>query len=199
MFKSVLKTIACILGIIVCVICIPIIVLNVIIIADAYVDPDHIPDAFGVKPMICMSGSMSPEFEAGDLVFAKEVDTANLKVDDVICYLIDGTAVTHRIVEVVGSGNSVSYITKGDANNTVDAERVTPNMVEGIYEGVHIPKLGNFALFMQSTTGMILFVVCPLILLVVYNIVRQSIASKQEKLRAMELERELAAMKAKNQ
>lgn len=199
MLKSVFRTIASILGILVCIICIPVIIVNIIIIVNAYIEPEHIPNAFGYKPMICMSGSMSPVFDPGDLVIAKEVDTSTLKTNDIICYLVDGVAVTHRIIEVVDNGNSVSYITKGDANNAPDAEAVTQDMVEGIYNGTHIARLGEFALFMQSTTGMLLFVICPLLLLVVYNVVRQSITSREEKRRAMELERELAAMKAKNQ
>ena len=200
MVKSVSKLIGTIIGIIICVLCIPIILLNAALIIRAYMYPDDIPSVFGVKPMICLSGSMSPLFESGDMVFMKEVDADTLKADDVICFLINGTAVTHRIVEVThdAKGN-VAYVTKGDANNVRDSELVLKEHIQGIYTGVNIPELGSFAMFMQTTNGMILFVVCPLLILIAYNIIRQKINSKEERKRMLQLQSELSRLKEKEE
>ena len=198
MKKSVLSLIGSIAGIIVCVLCIPIIIVNAVLIVRAYAYPNDIPSAFGVKPMICLSGSMSPLFEAGDMVFVKNVDVNTLKVDDVVCFIKNGTAITHRTIELSTDENGkVSYVTKGDANNVKDSEVVYQEEIQGLYTGVNIPEMGNFAVFMQTTNGMILFVVCPLLVLIAYNIIRQKIASKEERKRMMELQMELLKMKGK--
>lgn len=70
------------------------------------------------KLLIVTSGSMSPEFEAGDLIMIVRVDPYELKVDDIITFSTeDGKLLTHRIVELKKDGE---IITKGDANKTAD-------------------------------------------------------------------------------
>lgn len=188
------KSVSTILGVLLCILFIPIIIINSLLIIKTYTDPNHIPGAFGIKPVLVLSGSMSPEFETNALIFVKEVDTTALKEGDVICYLTNGTAITHRIEEVVTEDGGMRYITKGDANNTIDRLPVYPEQVEGVYIG-HIPALGGVAMFMQSTTGMILFIVCPLILYVLWDVLRRGKDNKKEKSRREELEAELEELK----
>ena len=80
-----------VLSIALCVIFIPIIVLNTVMIIKTYVCPDHIPGLFGIKPVIVLSDSMIPEFASGALVFVGETDTDKLKAGDIICYPFGGT------------------------------------------------------------------------------------------------------------
>lgn len=184
-----------VVSIILCVIFIPIILINVTLIVKTYTNPDHLPDIFGVKPVIVLSGSMSPEFEAESLIFVKKTDTAKLAKGDVICYMTDGTAITHRIDEVKTEDGKTSYITKGDANNTVDSTTVSPEQVEGVYIG-KINGLGGFAMFMQSTTGMIVFIVVPVLLYLAFDILMRRRESKKEKSRTAQLEAELEQLRA---
>ena len=184
-----------VVSIILCVIFIPIILINVTLIVKTYTNPDHLPDIFGVKPVIVLSGSMSPEFEAESLIFVKKTDTAKLAKGDVICYMTDGTAITHRIDEVKTEDGKTSYITKGDANNTVDSTTVSPEQVEGVYIG-KINGLGGFAMFMQSTTGMIVFIVVPVLLYLAFDILMRRRESKKEKSRTAQLEAELEKLRS---
>lgn len=69
---------------------------------------------FGYAFFEVVSGSMSPKIEKWDVIMVK-LDT-DYKKDDIISYKRDGTIITHRIVEVKDD----VYITKGDANNTID-------------------------------------------------------------------------------
>lgn len=125
---------------------------------------DEIPDIFGYKPMIVLSGSMESSIYAGDLVFVKEVDTTTLKKDDVIAFRNESdTVTTHRIVEIVYEDGKQYFRTKGDNNNANDSNLVEMNKVEGIYTG-RIPKLGNFLIFLQQPIG--LAVVLLLILVI---------------------------------
>lgn len=187
-----------IIGIVLCVIFIPVIVVNLVLIVKTYTAPDEMPSVFGVSPVICLSGSMSPEFEAGDMIFIEKTDTKTLQRNDVICYISSGgeTAVTHRIIDIHEEDGQRTFVTAGDANNAEDASVVYEDEIQGKYMGIHIPGLGNVAMFMQTTVGMIVFIVCPLLLFVLWDIVRRAIASRKTGNKAAELQAELDRLKA---
>ena len=122
------------------------------ILIEANMNPDKIPDIFGYKPMIVLSGSMESSIYAGDLAFVKEVDTTSLKENDIIAFRNEtNTVTTHRIVEIVYEDGKQYFRTKGDNNNANDINLVEMDKVEGIYTG-RIPKLGNFLIFLHRKT-----------------------------------------------
>ncbi len=192
--RSALQKVSTILGVVLCVIFIPMIIINVIMIVRSYTDPDHMPSVLGISPVIVMSGSMSPEFETGDLIFVQRTDPYTLKVDDVICYLEDESAVTHRIIEVTEEGGQPMYITKGDANNVEDVVPVTPEQIEGKYTGVHLAGVGDFAIFLQSVPGMILFIGGPILLFILWDVIRSVVERRKNKGTEDKLRQEQAAM-----
>ena len=57
-----------IIKMIVAIIAIPILTISIMIIYKANKYPDKIPDIFGIKPMIVLSGSMEAKIHTGDLV-----------------------------------------------------------------------------------------------------------------------------------
>ena len=60
-----------------------------------------VPPLLGYQSMAVLSGSMEPKIGVGAIVYAKEVDVAELETDDIITYRLTGnTMVTHRIVEI---------------------------------------------------------------------------------------------------
>ena len=70
------------------------------------------------KLMVVTSGSMSPVFEAGDVIFIERMDSTEAKVGDIVTFqTMDNLILTHRIVEIKNDGE---IITRGDANNTND-------------------------------------------------------------------------------
>lgn len=69
---------------------------------------------FGYTFFEVVSGSMTPEIEKWDLIVVK-IDS-EYEVGDIISYKSGDAFITHRIVEKNGD----TYITKGDANNTID-------------------------------------------------------------------------------
>ena len=182
-------------GIALCVVFVPLLLINVTLIVKSYTSPDKVPDFFGYKPFIVLSGSMEPSIMTGDMVFVKETDPDSLKVGDVIAYKSGSAVVTHRIVEVKSENGETRYVTQGDANNAADQGMVKPADVEGIYQR-RIAGAGNLAMFMQTTTGMILFVVCPLVLFVLWDVIRRQLESRKEMSRTKELEMELERLRA---
>ena len=182
-------------GIALCVVFVPLLLINVTLIVKSYTSPDKVPDFLGYKPFIVLSGSMEPSIMTGDMVFVKETDPDSLKVGDVIAYKSGSAVVTHRIVEVKSENGETRYVTQGDANNAADQSLVKPADVEGIYQR-RVAGAGNLAMFMQTTTGMILCVVCPLVLFVLWDVIRRQLESRKEVSRTKELEMELERLRA---
>ncbi len=182
-------------GIALCVVFVPLLLINVTLIVKSYTSPDKVPDFLGYKPFIVLSGSMEPSIMTGDMVFVKETDPDSLKVGDVIAYKSGSAVVTHRIVEVKSENGETRYVTQGDANNAADQGLVKPADVEGIYQR-RVAGAGNLAMFMQTTTRMILFVVCPLVLFVLWDVIRRQLESRKEVSRTKELEMELERLRA---
>ncbi len=183
-----------ILGIILCLILIPALIVNITLIVKSFLYPEEVPSFMGYKPFIVLTGSMEPVFYSGDLVMVKEVEADSLQVGDVIAFR-EGTAViTHRIVQVEGVDQELRFITKGDNNNVNDRRPVTVEQLEGVYL-YRISKLGNFAMFMQTPVGMALFIALPLLSFILYDILRRTLFERKKAQRTKELEAELESMR----
>ena len=193
--RNVAHIVFTILGILLCIIFIPILVLNTILIVKGALDDSKPPNAFGIAPLVVLSGSMddgSPDaILVGDLILVKECDAKNLKVNDVIAFMEGDYAVTHRIIAVNDDG---TYTTQGDANNVQDSTPVTPEHVIGKYF-YRFPGVGDAVIFIQSTKGMLVCVGIPLLLFVIYDIIRRQILLKKEKIKQDQLKQELEELK----
>ena len=158
------STIGKIVKIIVAIIAIPILLISIMIVYKANKYPDKIPDIFGIKPMIVLSGSMEAQIHTGDLVFVKMVDTNILKENDVISFRNEEDKVTtHRIVEIIDENGTRKFRTKGDANNTEDDKLVEEKDVEGIYIA-RIAGVGNFLMFMHEPIGLATILIVILVI-----------------------------------
>ena len=185
-----------VLGVVLCIVFIPLIVVNLVLIVSSYLKPDELPGVLGVKPAVVLSGSMDPAIQVGDLIFVNDCDPAALKEGDVVCYLSSGKAITHRIVSIAeGDDGQPRLVTKGDANNAEDRLAVSFDQVQGQWSGARVPGLGNAILFMQTPAGMILFIVCPLALFFAWDVWRRRGRDTAEAARAAQLEAELAALR----
>ncbi|MFA9558128.1 signal peptidase I SipW [Evansella sp. AB-rgal1] len=128
------------------------------------------PEIFGHKIMTVLSGSMEPEFKTGSVIAVKPGgDLTRFQKDDVITFMeADNKLITHRVVEVVHSGNHVMYKTKGDNNNAADRELVLSDNVVAEYTGFTIPYVGYIGSFAQSREGGALLLLIPGLLLIIY-------------------------------
>lgn len=162
--KSVNSKIVYIIKILLTIIIIPVLIVSLIIMIKAKKNPDKIPDIFGIKPMIVLSGSMETSIYRGDLVFVKMVDTETLKVNDIIAFRNEeNTVTTHRVVEIVKKDGKTFFKTKGDNNNAEDSNLVDASKVEGIYTS-KIPKLGNVLMFIKEPKNLIIMLLVILVL-----------------------------------
>lgn len=189
-----------IVGAVLCVIFGLMLICNLTIIIKGMIDPDRPPSVFGVTPLVVLSGSMSGDeeghIEVGDLVFVGKADTDKLEVGDVITFKQGKSVTTHRIIKIeTGEDGKRLFSTKGDANNTKDKEPVSEDQVIGVLMG-RIPKVGDFALFMQTPVGMVVFIGIPLLAFIIYDIIRRQHYANRENRKAAELEAELQRLRA---
>jgi len=94
-----------------------------------------VPKLSGSTPLTVLTGSMEPTLPPGTLLVVRPVDTADVRVGDVVTYQIESgrpEVISHRVVEVASSSDgSTTFVTKGDANGSADEAPVRPEQVRG--------------------------------------------------------------------
>lgn len=184
-------------GVVLCIVLIPLLVINVTLIMKSFTQPEKVPDFLGYKPFIVLSGSMEPAIMTGDLVITQEVDPKDLKEGDVIAYRYAGqTVITHRIQQVTEKDGLRAFITKGDANNVEDNVIPTEDLVEGRLRWT-VPGVGDAAMFLQTPYGLLLAAGVPLFLFLLVDLLRRRHKDGHEKTKTQALEEELERMKQK--
>lgn len=164
---------------------------------------------FGYKAFIVLSDSMSKtDFNAGDLVFVKQVDPATLKEGDIIAYTSQNTAnygetVTHKIRTLTKDANGdPGFITYGTTTDTDDEVIVTYPYILGKYQG-RIPKAGTFFNFLKTTPGYVVCILVPFLLLILIqglNSIKLFRRYRKERMEEMEEERvKIEAERAESQ
>ena len=188
-----------ILGTVLCIILVPILVINCTLIAKSYLNKDEVPSVGGYMPLIVLTDSMYPTIESGDLIICHTEDPENIVEGDIISFFDpagNGTSiVTHRVLEVTSQDGELAFKTKGDGNNVEDQLLVPAKNLVSVYQS-RIPGAGNVAMFMQTTPGLIVCVVLPLCLLVGYDFVRRNKYEKSQKQDTEALLAELERLRA---
>lgn len=196
---SVTHRVLTIVGTVLCIILIPILLINITLIAKSYINKDEVPSIGGAFPLIVLTDSMYPEIESGDLIICNTTEAKDIKVNDVISFFDpagNGTSiVTHRVIEIVEEDGEILFRTRGDNNNTEDKELVPAENLVGVYK-MRIAGAGHIAMFMQSTTGLIICVILPIILLVGYDVIRRRVYEKNKQSDTDALLAELEALRA---
>lgn len=129
------------------------------------------PSLLGHRIYVVDSGSMSPTIKVDSMIIVKEIDSKEIEKGDIVTYygLSNSTKVTHRIVEVKDDGEH--FITKGDANDTVDPMPLEGEKIVGKVS-YSIPFIGKIFRGLSSKLGIsliitlgILWIIVPKILL----------------------------------
>lgn len=173
-----------VIGTVLCIILLPILIINITLIVKSYTS-DDVPDVGGYLPLIVLTDSMYPVIESGDLIICHTAEPEEINTGDVIAFFDPAgngsSIVTHRVMEVTEDNGQLAWRTKGDNNNTEDRLLVSPENLVAVYEGTRLAGFGNVALFMQTTPGLIVCVVCPILLLVGYDMIRRKMYEKSSK------------------
>lgn len=121
-----------------------------------------VPRAMGIRSFSILSGSMTPTYGVGSLVYVKPEAAAEYQPGDPITFMADeDTVVTHRITQVVPDEEDptlVRYQTKGDANADVDGTLVHPQNVLGKVV-FNIPYLGYLLTWLMQPPGLYIAII----------------------------------------
>ena len=119
---------------------------------------------FGYRYYTVLTGSMSPTYNVGDMIFVQLKEGKDINVGDVITFnpSQDSDAyLTHRVTEKIenyeGSGVTC-FKTQGDANNAQDSFLIDENRVIGTVN-FGIPMIGYVVRFVQLRWYLILPIV----------------------------------------
>ena len=74
------------IGIALCVLLIPLLIVNVTMIIQSYANKDEVPSFLGVTPLIVLSGSMEPDILEGELIFSTHIDPDDVREEMVISF-----------------------------------------------------------------------------------------------------------------
>ena len=209
-----------IVGIVLCAILLPMLIVNIIMIINSYTNKDEVPSVGKYIPFIIQSGSMSGTIEGGDIIITTKVDAKDIKIDDVITFYDPKgngtTTVTHRVLSIEEKDGKYIFTTVGDVvmNENIEKygskEAIPAEILSVITEVVpedkvisrynfRIPLLGHISLFMSTIPGFIVCVLVPLLLLVGYDVVRRKISDKANDDDKEALMAELEALRAEKQ
>lgn len=128
---------------------------------------------WGIRAFHVETGSMAPALPVGSLVIVKS--EPKYAVGDAITFRLENNQeafVTHRVnsIEEDTDIGKLLYETKGDANKTVDPEKVEASRVVGKVIW-HIPYLGVPMSFARTQAGFIALIVVPATILIYSELV----------------------------
>lgn len=180
-----------VVGVVLCVILLPILVLNCVLIVKGMIAPDKVPTIGNYAPLIVLTKSMEPQIKSGDLIICKQTPISDIKQGDVISFFDpegNGTSVvTHQIVKVeVDDNGNVSYRTKGVNNNIEDRLSVPSANVIGVYTGVRFAGVGSVVMFAQSPVGLLVLVCVPVALFVLWGVLARRKENRQAQLQTQQ-------------
>lgn len=212
-----------VVGIVLCVILVPILVVNITLIIKGFINKDEVPMFGNYAPLIVLTDSMDPTISGGDLIIVKKVDFSEIAEGDVISFFDpesgDNSVVTHRVLKrnvtpedglpeyfnpenepgIVTEDGKTYFNTQGDGNLLPDRVRIPAENLVGVWTGRRFAKIGSVAMFLQTTPGLIVCVALPIVLLVTYDVIRRRRYEKTAKSDADALMAELEALrKAQN-
>lgn len=124
-----------------------------------------------------VSPSMTPNLNVYDVILDTKVKSPeDIKVGDIITFvstssISKGLTITHRVVAIVETENGLEYKTQGDNNLTPDSTTVQFKNVLGKV-AFRIPQLGRVQSFLSSSSGWLLIVVIPALLIIISDIVK---------------------------
>ena len=134
-------------------------------------------ETFGHPVLSMLSGSMTPVISTGDLVVDSAVtptQASALHVGQIISFRIAADSpvvITHRIIKVEHLATGVAYVTKGDANSSIDTPARPAANVIGVV-AYRIPKGGYILTGLRRPVVVLAFLVAVLMALSVSPMIR---------------------------
>lgn len=140
---------------------------------------------FNYRMFTVVSQSMTPKYDIGDVLIAKEKDPSKVKEGDVISYLgsygdFNGKVITHRVVGSEKREDGKYYFrTKGDANIVED-----PIVTEDQLYGVVVYRSAILSLVYRivgTKVGFYLFIIIPILFIIGSEMLTTMLEKEEER------------------
>lgn len=105
-----------------------------------------IPSFFGKKPLVVVSGSMQPILKVGGILYYEETNIKDFQKNDILVFKLNDHTISHRIFDIKDG----YFVTKGDANTSIDSYEVNYEQVIGKGTNWSIPYIGYYADFIYT-------------------------------------------------
>lgn len=136
-------------------------------------DEANVSSIAGFSPLVVKTDSMSPTFNADDLILIHTTDPSTLQVGDIVTFhtIINNEYAlnTHRIADISENNGVRSYTTKGDNNAIADQHIIADGDIVGKYV-TRVPGVGRLINFLSSSVGFLVVIVLPMLLFFVYQV-----------------------------
>ncbi len=135
------------------------------------------------------TGSMVPKLPVGSIVIVTRANPNSIVKGDIINFnnqFDSSLNVTHRVDEVVVSDKGVLYKTKGDANQSADADLVPAYQVKGKVFLV-LPFLGHLYKFSRQPLGFGLLIILPALYIIISELIFIKKVIEEEAIKKHEL------------
>ena len=111
----------------------------------------------GFSAFIVVSSSMTPVFDAGDVIILRSIDTDKLEIGDIVtCTTVSSSLLTHRLVDIYGEAEEKRFVTRGEANNAddepIEADRILGKVL------FSLDRMGSFMLRLKEPSGIIILI-----------------------------------------
>ena len=149
---------------------------------------------FGYSIYTIVSESMKPEYDIGDMIFVKNVDKQDIKLNDDIVYMgnidsYDGKIITHRVIRI----DNNQIVTKG-INNPIEDPPIKYDQVYGKV-AFKLCILSTFCKLMNNNLMFYIIVFVPFTILIFLDL-RDIVLDREE--REEEKEKEKIAEQERN-
>lgn len=152
-------------GIIISLILLPFLLLNLNVIIQSATHPDQLPAAFGHKALIMLPDSSNGERAVGII---RTIDSQDIKAQDMIAYRQNDAFFIEQVSQIKKDQGQMVILTSSGPDDAALSTTVPVNKIEGVL--IHrIPRIGGWALFMQTPLGLLLFMVLPVFLFLLYD------------------------------
>ena len=129
------------------------------------------------------TNDLNDQFDTYDLVLTEKIpDEFDLELYDIVVYDLNGTAIIHRIVEIIEPDETHPdhryFRLQGDAVSSPDGSLVFYDQMIGIYRGERVPFVGSIIVFLQSPAGW-LCIILMLFALIAAPIVEKKLGTER--------------------
>lgn len=144
------------------------------------------------------TGSMAGVYDINDVIVVKNCNTSKLKVGDDVAYVgnrggLEDKLVTHRIIKIEDGEKGRIFTTKG-VSNQVEDPSITSSQIVGKVTGV-LPVVTQLNHIIKSQVGFFCLIFCPLVLVIVLEILQTVTDIKLDKNELEEIQKEVSSDK----